>query len=156
MGRTYNCWMLNCWCITWPVGFKRLNKSDNLKYRTALIFIVSKKEVSIRPTTIGFKAMSNCSKVQNSEMGLISKEYVCFLTPQISQILHLWYRIDLQRDKLYNRTNEMHFLSFIFDNILYMFRIVKLFIIRRQCYVQLLIRIMLKILNCSSYMLPKM
>ena len=23
---TYNCWMLNCWCITWPVGFKRLNK----------------------------------------------------------------------------------------------------------------------------------
>ena len=26
MGRTYNCWMLNCWCITWPVGFKRLKK----------------------------------------------------------------------------------------------------------------------------------
>ena len=25
MGRTYSCWMLNCWCITWPVGFKRLN-----------------------------------------------------------------------------------------------------------------------------------
>ena len=24
MARTYNCWMLNCWCITWPVGFKRL------------------------------------------------------------------------------------------------------------------------------------
>ena len=24
MGRTYSCWMLNCWCITWPVGFKRL------------------------------------------------------------------------------------------------------------------------------------
>ena len=24
VGRTYNCWMLNCWCITWPVGFKRL------------------------------------------------------------------------------------------------------------------------------------
>ena len=25
VGRTYSCWMLNCWCITWPVGFKRLN-----------------------------------------------------------------------------------------------------------------------------------
>ena len=25
MGRTYSCWMLNCWCITWPVGFKGLN-----------------------------------------------------------------------------------------------------------------------------------
>ena len=24
MGGMYNCWMLNCWCITWPVGFKRL------------------------------------------------------------------------------------------------------------------------------------
>ena len=22
VGRAYNCWMLNCWCITWPVGFK--------------------------------------------------------------------------------------------------------------------------------------
>ena len=24
VGKTYSCWMLNCWCITWPVGFKRL------------------------------------------------------------------------------------------------------------------------------------
>ena len=24
MGRAYICWMLNWWCITWPVGFKRL------------------------------------------------------------------------------------------------------------------------------------
>jgi hypothetical protein len=24
VGRTYSCWMLNCWCITWPVRFKRL------------------------------------------------------------------------------------------------------------------------------------
>ena len=26
MGRTYSCWMLNCWCITWPVGFERLTR----------------------------------------------------------------------------------------------------------------------------------
>jgi hypothetical protein len=26
VGRAYNCWMLNWWCITWPVGFKRLSK----------------------------------------------------------------------------------------------------------------------------------
>ena len=25
MGRAYSCWMLNCWYITWPVGFKRLS-----------------------------------------------------------------------------------------------------------------------------------
>ena len=24
VGRTNSCWMLNCWCITWPVDFKRL------------------------------------------------------------------------------------------------------------------------------------
>ena len=24
VGGGYSCWMLNCWCITWPVGFKRL------------------------------------------------------------------------------------------------------------------------------------
>jgi len=24
VGSAYSCWMLNCWCITWPVGFKRL------------------------------------------------------------------------------------------------------------------------------------
>ena len=28
MGRAYSCWMLNCWCITWPVGFKRLILED--------------------------------------------------------------------------------------------------------------------------------
>ena len=26
VGRAYSCWMLNWWCITWPVGFKRLKK----------------------------------------------------------------------------------------------------------------------------------
>ena len=24
VGRAYSCWMLNWWCITWPVGFKKL------------------------------------------------------------------------------------------------------------------------------------
>ena len=34
VGRTYSCWMLNWWCITWPVGFKifkycvKLEKKD--------------------------------------------------------------------------------------------------------------------------------
>jgi hypothetical protein len=26
VGRTCSCWMLNCWCVTWPAGFKRLNQ----------------------------------------------------------------------------------------------------------------------------------
>ena len=28
VGRAYSCWMLNCWCITWPVGFKCLNENN--------------------------------------------------------------------------------------------------------------------------------
>ena len=24
VGRAYSCWMLNWWCVTWPVGFRRL------------------------------------------------------------------------------------------------------------------------------------
>ena len=32
VGRTYNCWMLSCWCITWPVGFKRLRNLIILEY----------------------------------------------------------------------------------------------------------------------------
>ena len=30
VGRAYSCWMLNCWCITWPVGFKRLTFGDTV------------------------------------------------------------------------------------------------------------------------------
>ena len=36
VGRTYSCWMLNCWCVTWPVGFKRLKtaaRNDTLRTR---------------------------------------------------------------------------------------------------------------------------
>ena len=37
IGRVYSCWMLNWWCITWPVGFKRLRDcsrhSDSLQVR---------------------------------------------------------------------------------------------------------------------------
>jgi len=28
VGRAYSCWMLNCLCITWPVGFKQLRRTD--------------------------------------------------------------------------------------------------------------------------------
>jgi hypothetical protein len=32
MGRTYSCWMLNCWCITWPLGVKRLIRYVTLRH----------------------------------------------------------------------------------------------------------------------------
>ena len=40
----------------------------------------------------------------------------------------------VHRDKLCDKTKEMYFLEFCFDNILYMFRIGKLFIFRTQFY----------------------
>ena len=48
VGRAYNCWMLNCWCITWPVSFKWLRTSINsenenlhalMKSRTILLLM---------------------------------------------------------------------------------------------------------------------
>ena len=58
--------------------------------------------------------------------------------------------LSVHHDKLHNRTNEMQFLSFICNNILYMFQIGKLFIIRRQSYMQRLVCIMLKILHIPN------
>ena len=48
VGSTYSCWILNCWCITWPVGFKSLS---------TFRFLVSRKlfrslfQVSLSRTT---------------------------------------------------------------------------------------------------------
>ena len=42
--------------------------------------------------------------------------------------------LTVHRDKLNYKTNEMHFFKFYFVNILYMFRIGKLFIFRKQFY----------------------
>ena len=33
VGRAYSCWMLNCWCITWPVGFKRLTETAYVNFQ---------------------------------------------------------------------------------------------------------------------------
>jgi hypothetical protein len=30
VGRAYSCWMLNWWCITWPVGFKGLYTEEQI------------------------------------------------------------------------------------------------------------------------------
>ena len=39
VGRTYSCWMLNCWCVTWPVGFKRLIFCNpSLEHATGLLW----------------------------------------------------------------------------------------------------------------------
>ena len=40
-------WMLNCWCITWPAGFKRLNTKNRLLYLKAK-FVPRSKHFSSR------------------------------------------------------------------------------------------------------------
>ena len=42
MGRAYNCWILNCWWITWPVGFKRLRQNVIRWKVSALIAFLSR------------------------------------------------------------------------------------------------------------------
>jgi hypothetical protein len=32
VGRAYSCWMLNCWCITWPVGCKSLMSDTQVSH----------------------------------------------------------------------------------------------------------------------------
>ena len=39
VGRAYSCWMLNCWCITWPVGFKGLKL---LNFMWTTVYWISK------------------------------------------------------------------------------------------------------------------
>ena len=46
----------------------------------------------------------------------------------------LYITMAFHHDKLYDKSNEMHFLEFYSGNILYMFRIDKLYIFRRQFY----------------------
>ena len=42
VGRAYSCWVLNCWCITWPVGFKRLTYiCELLSHLCPFPFIIS-------------------------------------------------------------------------------------------------------------------
>jgi len=45
VGRAYSCWMLNCWCITWPVGFKKVNTEDWVAYVQTIF--VDIKDVSV-------------------------------------------------------------------------------------------------------------
>jgi hypothetical protein len=49
VGRTYSCWMLNCWCITWPVGFKRLKSGDSSGRRTREMLVLQNENVECSP-----------------------------------------------------------------------------------------------------------
>ena len=44
VGRVYNCWMLNCWCIMWPVGFNGLsNKRMTINWSRNVISVARYK-----------------------------------------------------------------------------------------------------------------
>ena len=65
---------------------------------------------------------------KNSRVGSFGAGICCF-NFSITELV--FFPVVLKNNLLYNRTNDIHFLSFIFNNILYMFRIDRLFIIRR-------------------------
>ena len=39
VGRTYGCWMLNWWCITWPVGFRKVNYINPLNTKRRPLYL---------------------------------------------------------------------------------------------------------------------
>jgi len=39
VGRTYSCWILNWWCITWPVVFKMFNGDDSTRITKMLLSV---------------------------------------------------------------------------------------------------------------------
>ena len=71
VGRTYSCWMLNCWCITWPVGFKMLNT-----YRG--------KAADTRSWTLTF-----IYKRDFRMIGVLTSTPFAYMTPQ--KIIYFWW-----------------------------------------------------------------
>ena len=65
MGRAYSCWMLNCWCITWPVGFKRLMIDSHIEFPafcySAVSIATDRASKCIADTNIIFVARSTSS-----------------------------------------------------------------------------------------------
>jgi hypothetical protein len=51
VGTAYSCWMLNWWCITWPVGFKRLNGLDSIQSTTTRSKIYVTGRLSLEQNT---------------------------------------------------------------------------------------------------------
>ena len=71
MGRAYNCWMLNCWWITWPVGFNRLSARARVGV-CACVWNVSHRRTSIwkytsRVTFHSCYLSSRCNIITNME-----------------------------------------------------------------------------------------
>ena len=51
MGRAYSCWTLNCWCITWQIGFRRLIKTL-FTWTFSVVWIRSMSNTSFRELTL--------------------------------------------------------------------------------------------------------
>ena len=78
MGRAYSCWMLNCWCISWPVGFKRLTKhlcdsESSVNYRHIQTFL------KFRFVSAKLIVWSYPEAVKSRPYGLTHTDYVILL-----------------------------------------------------------------------------
>jgi len=94
--RTYSCWMLNWWCITWTVGFKRLIYYFTARitehicvYGYGLLLYLFERLLFYMPSSILstlnisaihiFKTLPSFICVLNSDLQTVSTSYVsCF------------------------------------------------------------------------------
>ena len=81
MGREYCCWMLKSWCITWPVGFKRLNEKQINKIRAFTGNVCSVITVKFNWFLITFRNVLTPSPMQSMNLleALIDRRQSFFL-----------------------------------------------------------------------------
>ena len=65
VGRAYSCWMLNCWCITWPVGFKN-HRFENSRHFQSIMYellITSHDSDDSHSGTVEYSSLLRCHTV---------------------------------------------------------------------------------------------
>ena len=63
MGRAYSCWMLNCWCITWPVGIN----NDNL-----IMTVIDPEQYNVHLTMTVWGRQCQIQKLNTSDHDSLS------------------------------------------------------------------------------------
>jgi hypothetical protein len=88
VGRAYSCWMLNWWCIMWPVGFKWLiltlywRSSDCFIYRPSLYHTVRTFHLSYKNQSVyAVSCTSRClfSDKYKTHKDSVGRAYSCWM-----------------------------------------------------------------------------
>ena len=137
MGRTYSCWMLNCWCITWPVGFKRLNNvqtyirylsliknstDQNLFWKLVITFLAKKVPIFygtqiisvLKRTTCWTLPVDTSYNLRQSVTFRFAYQYFLLIFGHRDYYYYYYYYVDVALLLLYGLIygDELHFYSY--------------------------------------------